>query len=81
MLQSRLILHVVAVLGRYADINLGHLESLRMRQSQLQQSLGTVDTVADQALFVEFNRRPFTLPPLIEFEACPDFYDVVRMLQ
>ncbi|KZV84524.1 hypothetical protein EXIGLDRAFT_287839 [Exidia glandulosa HHB12029] len=75
LLQGRLINQLVTVIDRSEGIHLHHLEALRGRHTQVQEALKTVDTAADQALFIEFNRRPFAIPAPLQFEPCPDFYD------
>ncbi|EJD45686.1 Cdc15 domain-containing protein, partial [Auricularia subglabra TFB-10046 SS5] len=77
-LEDVLINQLAAIVDRAESIHLTHLDALRGRHASVQETLKTVDTAADQALFVEFNRRPFQTPPPWEFEACPDFYDTVR---
>jgi len=81
LLQARLIHDIVAIVKRNEAIHLQHLDTLRGRHSQIDQVTDTIDPAADQALFIEFNRRPFTIPAPQEFEACPDFYDTVRPLR
>ncbi|KAH7106916.1 hypothetical protein BKA62DRAFT_611651, partial [Auriculariales sp. MPI-PUGE-AT-0066] len=75
MLQARLITDLVSLVKRGIAIHTHHLDCLRSRHLTVEEVADNVDPAADQALFIEFNRRPFSIPGPLQFEACPDFYD------
>jgi hypothetical protein len=67
----------VGVVTEAQNIQLSHQDILKDRLAAVSAALIEVQPDKDQALFVEFNIRPFSLPDDWVFEPCSNHYDTV----
>lgn len=61
-------------------LQLGHLDNLKEKLSNVEAKISQVQPVEDQLLFIEHNIRPFTLPDDWKYEPCTLHYDTVNKL-
>lgn len=78
MLQTSITARLVGILQNYSSFAVSHFSTLTDTVNSLQKILGSVDHQKDHELFINYNRRPFTIPNDWLFEPCPNFYDTVR---
>lgn len=74
-LQTRLVMDFVGVMTEAQNIQLSHQDILKDRLATISAALTEVQPDKDQALFVECNIRPFSLPDNWVFEPCSIHYD------
>lgn len=74
-LQTRLVMDLVGVVTKAQNIQLSHQDILKDRLATVSVALIEVQPDKDQALFVESNIRPFSLPDDWVFEPCSNHYD------
>ncbi|KAG2065715.1 hypothetical protein BDR04DRAFT_1108021 [Suillus decipiens] len=74
-LQTRLVMDFVGVMTEAQNIQLSHQDILKDRLATISVALTEVRPDKDQALFVECNIRPFSLPDNWVFEPCSIHYD------
>lgn len=74
-LQTRLVMDFVGVVTEAQNIQLSHQDILKDRLATVSAALIEVQPDKDQALFVESNIRPFSLPDDWVFEPCSNYYD------
>lgn len=74
-LQTRLVMDFVGVVTEAQNIQLSHQDTLKDRLATVSAALIGVQPGKDQALFVESNIRPFSLPDDWVFEPCSNYYD------
>lgn len=65
----------VGVMTEAQNIQLSHQDTLKDRLATVSAALAKVQPDKDQALFVESNIRPFSLPDDWVFEPCSNYYD------
>ncbi|KAF8318394.1 hypothetical protein DL93DRAFT_2075793 [Clavulina sp. PMI_390] len=75
LLQTSITSRLSYILSNYCAFTSSHLSTLTSTVNGLQTKIQEIDYVADDELFVELNRRPFTIPNDWAFEPCPTFYD------
>jgi formin-binding protein 1 len=76
-MQSRLVQRFSTILAHAQALQLSHLDVLRSRLNAVEASVNAMDPSRDQALFIDYNIRPFSTPPDYQFEPCVNFYDTV----
>lgn len=74
-LQTRLVMDFVGVMREAQNIQLSHQNILKDRLTAVIAALIEVQPDKDQALFAEYNIRPFSLPNDWVFEPCSNHYD------
>ncbi|KAG1749300.1 hypothetical protein EDB19DRAFT_1681903 [Suillus lakei] len=74
-LQTRLVMDFVAVVTGAQNVQSSHQDILKGRLATVSAALIEVQPDKDQALFVESNIRPFSLPDDWVFESCLNHYD------
>ncbi|KAG1743309.1 uncharacterized protein EDB91DRAFT_1328561 [Suillus paluster] len=74
-LQTRLVMDFVAVVTEAQRIQLSHQDILKDRLATVNAALIEVQPGKDQALFVDCNIRPFSIPDDWVFEPCSNHYD------
>ncbi|KAG2359645.1 hypothetical protein BDR07DRAFT_1378531 [Suillus spraguei] len=72
---TRLVMDFVGVMTEAQNIQLSHQDILKDRLATISAALTEVQPDKDQALFVECNIRPFSLPDNWVFEPCSIHYD------
>ncbi|KAG2343213.1 hypothetical protein BDR05DRAFT_982903 [Suillus weaverae] len=72
---TRLVMDFVGVMTEAQNIQLSHQDTLKDRLATVSAALAKVQPDKDQALFVESNIRPFSLPDDWVFEPCSNYYD------
>jgi len=70
---------LVGVVTKAQNIQLSHQDILKDRLVTVSAALIEVQPDKDQALFVESNIRPFSLPDDWVFEPCSNHYDTVGL--
>lgn len=65
------------ILQNYCAFNSSHLSTLSQTVGDFQKTLTGVNHEKDDEVFIDANRRPFTIPSDWGFEPCPAFYDTV----
>lgn len=78
-LQTRLVTDFVAVVTEAQNIQLSHEDILKDRLATVSAALIEVQPDKDQALFIESNIRPFSVPDDWVFEPCSNHYDTGDM--
>ncbi|KDQ20989.1 hypothetical protein BOTBODRAFT_27000 [Botryobasidium botryosum FD-172 SS1] len=78
LLQSSITHHLVRIAKASVDTTLAHYAKLS-QISDLQAALGAVNERKDQELYINHNRRAFTVPSDLAFEPCPGFYDTAEL--
>lgn len=76
-LQTRLVTKFVNVLLQAQTLQIRHHDMLKGRTTSAETSIGAVDPVRDQDLFIDHNIRPFMAPGDWTFEPCSTHYDTV----
>ncbi|KAA1133739.1 hypothetical protein PGTUg99_006357 [Puccinia graminis f. sp. tritici] len=66
---------LVSLLKTVSTLNLRCLDQLRTHNENFLAATNTIDAQSNQALYIEYNRRPFTDPPDFVFEPCPIWHD------
>ncbi|KAF9519700.1 hypothetical protein BS47DRAFT_1324420 [Hydnum rufescens UP504] len=79
VLQTSITSRLINILQNYSAFTASHLSTLAQTVEILQKTLGGVDHSKDHELFIEYNRRPFTVPSDWSFEPCSSFYDTADM--
>ncbi|OJA09334.1 hypothetical protein AZE42_05467 [Rhizopogon vesiculosus] len=74
-LQTRLVMDFVTVATEAQNIQVSHQDILKDRLATVSAALSEVRPDKDQALFVDSNVRPFSLPEDWVFEPCSSHYD------
>lgn len=74
-LQTRLVVDFVGIVTEAQNIQLSHQDILKDRLTAVSAALIEVQPDKDQALFIESNIRPFSLPDDWVFEPCSNHYD------
>ncbi|KAG1765917.1 hypothetical protein EDD22DRAFT_1013394 [Suillus occidentalis] len=74
-LQTRLVVDFVGIVTEAQNIQLSHQDTLKDRLTAVSAALIEVQPDKDQALFIESNIRPFSLPDDWVFEPCSNHYD------
>ncbi|KAF8340473.1 uncharacterized protein EI90DRAFT_3035702 [Cantharellus anzutake] len=74
-LQTSITSRLVGILQHYFRI----FSTLTDTITSLQKTLESVSHQKDHDLFIEHNRRPFSLPSDWSFEPCPNFYDTANI--
>lgn len=78
-LQAQLITRFISIMVQAQTLQKNHLEVLKSHVVATEGRLNTVDTPADQHLFIEHNIRAFMLPSDWAFEPCSTHYDTGEM--
>ncbi|XP_006462400.1 hypothetical protein AGABI2DRAFT_73127 [Agaricus bisporus var. bisporus H97] len=78
-LQTQLVERFVKILLFAHRLQLGHLDNLKEKLSNVEAKISQVQPVEDQLLFIEHNIRPFTLPDDWKYEPCTLHYDTDAM--
>ncbi|KIM35924.1 hypothetical protein M413DRAFT_325021 [Hebeloma cylindrosporum] len=78
-LQHRLLERFVKILLHAQKLQLGHLETLKSRVTNVELKLNQVNVVRDQNLFIDYNLRTFIPPEDWKFEPCAVHYDTEAM--
>ncbi|OAV88834.1 hypothetical protein PTTG_12168 [Puccinia triticina 1-1 BBBD Race 1] len=66
---------LVSLLKSFSTLNGRCLDALRTHNENFLAATNTIDAQSNQALYIEYNRRPFTDPPDFVFEPCPIWHD------
>ncbi|KNZ46227.1 hypothetical protein VP01_745g8 [Puccinia sorghi] len=66
---------LVSLLKTASSLNGRCLDALRTHNENFLAATNSIDAQANQALYIEYNRRPFTDPPDFIFEPCPIWHD------
>lgn len=76
-LQEHIVQKYISVLHHAQALQITHYDVLRTLVTAADTALTEVDAQKDQAMFIDYNIRPFSMPTDWTFEPCASHYDTV----
>ncbi|EIM85766.1 uncharacterized protein STEHIDRAFT_79768 [Stereum hirsutum FP-91666 SS1] len=78
-LQEHLVQKYISVLHHAQALQITHYDVLKTLVTAADTALSEVDAQRDQAMFIDYNIRPFSMPTDWAFEPCASHYDTGEM--
>jgi hypothetical protein len=76
-LQTTIIHRIASVMTAMTSTTEAHVRNLIARLGAISSTISQIDSVKDNELFVEYNKRAFEVPNDWQFEVCESYYDTV----